>query len=107
MFDLTKNDSQLKWTEDCQVSFNALKGALTSPNVMTLPRNDGDFILDTDACDFGIRSVLSQIQDEKEKVIVYASRSLNKVEKTFCVTDKELLTVRYFVEYFRHYLLGR
>ena len=25
----------------------------------------------------------------------------------YCVTDKELLAVRYFVEYFHHYLLGR
>ena len=24
-----------------------------------------------------------------------------------CVTDKELISIRYFVEYFRHYLLGR
>jgi len=107
LFDLTKNDSPLKWTEKCQISFNTLKGKLTSPDIMTLPRYEGKFILDTDACDFGIGAVLSQIQDDQEKVVSYASRSLIKSERNFCVTDKELLAIQYFVEYFRHYLLGR
>ena len=74
---------------------------------MTLPINDGEFILDCDACNFGIGAVLSQIQGGKEQVIAYASRTLSKAERNFCVTDKELLAIRYFVEYFRHYLLGR
>ena len=32
---------------------------------------------------------------------------LNKAERNYCVTDKKLLSIRYFVEYFRQYLLGR
>ena len=32
---------------------------------------------------------------------------LNKAERNYCVTDKELLALRYFVEYYRQYLLGR
>ena len=74
---------------------------------MSLPNDTDRFVLDVDACDVSIGAVLSQIQDGKEKVIGYASRTLNKSESNFCVTDKELLAIRYFVEYFRHYLLGR
>ena len=51
--------------------------------------------------------MLSQIQNGQEKVIAYGSRPLSKSESNFCVTDKELLAIRYYVEYFRHYLLGR
>ena len=104
--DLVKKDSTLKWDDKCQNAFDELKTKLTSSNIMAFPQESGQFILDTDASDFQIGSVLSQVQDGKEKVIAYASRTLNKSEKNYCVTDKELLAVRYFIEYFRHYLLG-
>ena len=55
---------------------------------MSYPMNDGKFILDTDACDKGIGAVLTQIQNGTEKVIAYASRSLNRTETNYCVTDK-------------------
>ena len=75
---------------------------------MALPRSDAEgFILDVDACNYGIGGVLSQLQDGEEKVIAYDSRSLNRAETNYCVTDKDLLAIKYFVEYFRHYLLGR
>ncbi|CAC5363768.1 unnamed protein product [Mytilus coruscus] len=50
-------------------------------------------------------SSLSQVQ-EQERVIRYAGRTLNKPERNYCVTRKELLEVVYFIKYFRHYLLG-
>ena len=44
---------------------------------------------------------------EEEKVIAYGSKMLNKAERNYCVTDKELLSLCYFIEYYRQYLLGR
>ena len=40
-------------------------------------------------------------------MISYGSRTLNKAEKNYCITDKELLAIRHFTEYYRQYLLGR
>ena len=105
--DLTSKESELNWTTACQVAFDELKAKLVGPDITAFPCDAGPFILDTDACDVGIGAVLSQVQDGVERVIAYASRSLNRAERNYCVTDKELLAVRYFVEYFRHYLLGR
>ena len=94
LFDLTKKDSKLVWTSDCKCAFDALKTALTSNQVMALPRSDTEgFILDVDSCNYGIGGVLSQVQDGEEKVIAYASRSLNRAETNYCVTDKELLAI--------------
>ena len=107
LFDLTKNTSSLLWNDDCQKAFNSLKGSLSGPDVMSLPRDHGKFYVDVDACDHAIGGVISQIQEGKERVIAYAKRTLNKSECNYCVTDKELLAIRYFLEYFRHYLLGR
>jgi len=49
--------------------------------------NDNDpFLLDTNACDVSIGAVLSQVQGGVERVIAYASRSLSKAERNYCVT---------------------
>ena len=104
---LTKKDQKFKWSSECQDAFDSLKRALTGPEIMAYPSNDCPFVLDTDACDVSIGAVLSQVKDGKECAVAYASRSLNKAEKNYCVTDRELLAIRYFVEYFKQYLLGR
>ena len=104
---LTSKCVQFSWNSDCQEAFVTLKAALTGPDIMAYPLNDGIFILDTDACDTAIGSVLSQIQDGRERVVAYASRTLNKAERNYCVTDKELLAVKHFIEDFFQYLMGR
>ena len=43
--------------------FQKLKEALVSPEIMAYPRDQGMFILDTDASDSAIGAVLSHIQD--------------------------------------------
>ena len=108
MVEITKKGKQFIWTDACEKSFQLLKEALISSDVMGYPLSDaGEFILDVDASDVGIGGILHQVQDGKEKVIAYASRALNKAECNYCITEKELLAVRFFIEYFRQYLLGR
>ena len=61
----------------------------------------------------GIGGTLSQMQyckktgKEEERPIAHTSKSLTKAQRQYSVTRKELLAVVYFVQYFRHYLLGR
>jgi len=74
---------------------------------LTLPNNVDTIILDCDASQFSIGSVLSQLQNGEERVIAYAGRSLNQNEINYCITRKELLAVVYFTKCFRQYLLGR
>ena len=104
---LTKKDEPFNWTSECEESFTVLKNKLAGPEIMAYPRDDAEYILDTDASDIAIGAVLSQIQDGREKVISYGSRALNKAEKNYCITDKELLALRHFVEYYRQYLMGQ
>ena len=107
LVELTKKGKIFQWTDQCQTVFEKIKMLLTNAPIMAHPQNSGLYILDTDACDVSIGAVLSQIQDGTEKVIAYGSKSLNKHEKNYCVTDRELLAVRHFTEHFRSYLLGR
>jgi len=75
--------------------------------ILSLPENDGTYILDTDACDTGLGAVLSQMQSGEEKVIAYASRTMSAAERKYETTRKELLAVVYGLKQFRNYLLGR
>ena len=105
--ELTKKDKPFKWTDKCEEAFQRLKEVLTGAEVMGYPKNDCQFVLDTDACDISLGAVLSQIQEGRERVIGYASRTLSSTERNYCVTDKELLAVVNFVQYYKHYLPGR
>jgi hypothetical protein len=81
--------------------------ALVGADVLTLPDPTiPEFILDTDASNYAIEAMLSQVQHSKEQVIAYGSRCLDNSERNYCVTRCELLTVVYFMTYFHHYLLG-
>jgi hypothetical protein len=107
LHDLTKKDVPFIWDEGCEKSFQTLKEHLTGAGVLSLPDpNVPAYILDTDASNYAIGAVLSQMQEGEERVIAYGSRCLDAAEKNYCVTRKELLAVVYFMDYFRHYLLG-
>ena len=106
---LTKKNEPFRWTAECQTAFDALKQGLTSAPVLSYPSEDHSdlFILDTDASDTAIGCVLSQKQDEVEKVIAYGSKMLSASQRSYCVTYRELLAVVEFVRHYKHYLLGR
>jgi len=95
------------WTPECQRAFEALQRALTSPPILAMPNDTGTFYLDTDASNFAIGAVLSQLQDDEERVIAYASKKMSRQQLNYCTTRKELLAVYHFIRYFKHYLLGR
>ena len=95
------------WTDRHTRAFNELKEKLTTAPVLGLPQDEGTFYLDTDASDFGLGSVLSQEQGGVERVIAYASKSLSRAEKNYCVTRRELLAVVNGLKTYKQFLLGR
>ena len=88
---LTECSRQFSWTKECEDAFALLKQHLTSSPVLVFPDYTKTFILDTDASNEGIGAVLLQVHDEQERVVAFASRTLSKAERKYCVTRKELL----------------
>lgn len=106
--ELTKKGVPFHWDSRCQQIFTWLKDYFTRAPLLSYPMKDGgQFILDTDASNEGIGAVLSQKQNEQEKVIAFASKTLSSTRKRYCTTYRELYAVVYFVKSFRVYLLGR
>ena len=80
---------------------------MCSTPCLAFPDKSKTFILDTDASDYAIGAVLSQIHDGEEQVIAYGSKRMSNSEQHYCITRKELMSVYHFVKYFKHYLLGK
>lgn len=104
---LTEEKRHFFWDEECEAAFEELKKRLCNTPILGYPDAENDFIVDTDASDFGIGGVLSQQKGDQEVVIAYFSKSLSKPERNYCVTRRELLAVVKTLQHFSKYLLGR
>ena len=104
---LSEKNQKFIWTQDCSKAFETLKKKLTEAPILAHPDFNEKFILDTDASDMAIAAILSQKLNGQEHVIAYASRTLSRSERRYCVTRKELLAVVHFIKHFRHYLYGK
>ena len=73
--------------------------------ILQYPDFEKPFTLYTDASGTGLGAVLAQKDSEnKERVIAYASKSLNKAELNYGITDKECLAVIWAIKHFEQYL---
>lgn len=104
---LTKKDVEFQWGQEQETAFSNLKTALCSESVLAYPDFAKPFILATDASGTALGAVLSQIHDDKERPVAYASRQMNAAERNYATTERELLAVVWAVKQFRCYLLGR
>jgi len=71
-----KGKKEWKWEEEHQKAFEELKEKITSQPVLSLPRREGKFRVETDASGHAIGGVLSQEQDGKWKPIAFLSRTM-------------------------------
>ena len=106
---LTKKNVAFHWTTGCERAFEQLKDKLVSAPVLVFPKfgPDCSFILETDASATGLGAILSQTQtDGTTHPVAYASRSLDKHERNYGISELETLGLVWAVRYFRQYLLG-
>jgi hypothetical protein len=108
--DLTKKSIPFKWTSATDEAFNNLKVAITAAPVLKHVDPSLPFILETDASDFALGSVLSQPDSHQQNAalhpVAFFSRKLNEAECNYTVHDKELLAIVASLRFWRHYLAG-
>ncbi len=59
---LAEKDANFLWDTNCQAAFEKLKLCLTTAPILACPTVTDSFILDTDASNYSVDSVLSQVQ---------------------------------------------
>ena len=103
---LTRKEVPFLWGSEQQTAFYALKACLLSAPILGFPTEEDRFVLDTDVSLFAIGGVLSQVQNEEEVVIAYASRILRISQRRYCTTRREMLAAVVMCTHFRSYLRG-
>jgi len=93
-------------TPDCEMAFLDLKHALLIAPILVAPCDEGQYVLDTDASDTALGTVLQQEQGGRLHVIGYASRTLSPSETRYCITRREHVGVVYGLKKYRQHLLG-
>ncbi|GFW24477.1 transposon Tf2-11 polyprotein [Trichonephila clavipes] len=104
---LLKSGVEFHWGPEEVEAFNSLKKALTSDPVLGMYDERASTEIHTDASGYGIGAVLVQIQNNVEKVIAYASRTLTKAEKNYSTTEREYLAIVWATNKFRPYIFGK
>lgn len=104
---LTEKGNDFVWSNECQAAFDKLKQTLISDQVLILPDFQQPFRIETDASGYGIGGVLSQKRGQYWKPVAYFSRHLNRVERRYSASEKEMLAIANTVEYFKQYIYGR
>ena len=74
---------------------------------MAFPDFNKPYTLYTDASQVGLGAVLSQVIDDKQRVIAYWSNTLSKTERKYSAIKRESLAMIKAIKHFRYYLLGR
>lgn len=103
---LLQKNARFVWCGKCEEALDAVKNHLTSAPILACPNFNLPFIVQTDASDYGLGAVLTQVQDGEERVICYLSRSLTKLERRYSVIEKECLAILVALEKLRPYLQG-
>ncbi|GFW76877.1 retrovirus-related Pol polyprotein from transposon 297 [Trichonephila clavipes] len=99
LYQLKKKGAKFNWSREAQDSFDQIKHTLTEAPILQLPNFSEQFNLFTDASGVGIGTVLQQNQ----KPIAFASRTLNKAERNYTVTEREYLAVIWALNKFKTY----
>ena len=107
IYRLLRKDIEWEWTHDCQIAFEFLKTKLIAEPILRHPNFELSFIVYTDASNLAIGAILAQMDNKKEYVVSYASRSLKHEECNYGVTEKECLAVLWAIKHFRIYLYGK
>ncbi|KAJ8337405.1 hypothetical protein SKAU_G00386250 [Synaphobranchus kaupii] len=104
---LLRKSTEYCWTDAAQKSFMLVKELITSSPALALFDLSSPTIVTTDASDYGIGAVLTQLHGDNEKTVAFASRTLSDCERKYSTVEKEALGCLWATEKWRTYLWGR
>ena len=88
-----KDKKKWTWKEEHQQVFEELKKKIISQLVLSFPKMEGKFRIETDTSEHAIGGVLSQEQKKKWRLIAFLSRMIQPAKRNYEIYDKELLEI--------------
>ena len=90
---LTQKNTPFTWSPREGEAFKELKEVLQHAPVLQLEDPTREYIVTTDANDFAMGAVLSQIQEDGEHPVTYESCKMNATEMNYPTHEGELLAL--------------
>ena len=108
LYKLLKNNTSWKRSTEQAKAFQDAKNLLKSPRVLIHYDSSRPLMLTCDASPYGVGAVLAHIVDDNtERPIAFASRTLSKPQTNYAQLEKEALAIIFGIQKFHNYLYGR
>ena len=102
-----KKKESLTLNKEAKEAFSVLKTIMTTP-VLAYPDPNKEYLLETDASKLCLGAVLSQKQsDGRYHPVAFGSRALRGAELKYHSTKLVFLAMKWGIQHFETYLLGR
>ncbi|MBW0590692.1 hypothetical protein O181_130407 [Austropuccinia psidii MF-1] len=101
-----KKDSCFPLNEEALRNFHQLKEAFTIAPILSHFDPSLHTIVETDACDYALGAVLSQISDSGKHPIAFDSRKLLPADLNYEIHEKEILAIVWALKRWRAFLLS-
>lgn len=95
------------WGPYQQESFEKVKAAIATPQVLAHYDVTAETKVGADASSYGLGAVLLQKQGELWKPVAFASHALNDTERRYAQIEKEALALTWACERFSEYIIGK
>ena len=108
LYSLLNKSNKFEWSTECKNAVTELKKKkLLDAPVSGYPNDRDPYTLTTDASLTGIGPILTQKQGMEDRVIAYASKTLDKNQRRYSATKRQLFANVHFTQHFKNYLLGQ
>jgi hypothetical protein len=104
---LTQKNIPWNFDESCKLAFLTLKQAFISAPVLTHYKPSCPLVIKTDALDYALAAILSQVEPNGEiHLVTYLSQTFLDTELNYNTHDKELMAIYEAFKAWKHYLEG-
>jgi len=100
---LTSKKRRWKWSDECEKAFEGIKAIIARDVMLSYPCFSKEFIIHTDASDVQLGGVITQ----DNKPLAFFSRKLSEAQRSYTVTERELLSIVELLKEYRNMLLGQ
>jgi hypothetical protein len=104
---LLKDDVEWSWSDECQSRFEDIKQKLTKAPVLAHFDVGASTLVMCDASSSALGACLAQRQNNVERPVAFASRTLTAAERKYSASEREALACLWAAEHWHFYLYGR
>ena len=106
IYDLIKDSTPFRWTEEHEALFNSNKETLHKDTVLAVSSTDYPFHIHVDSSNVGTGCILIQQFPEGKRIISFNSRVFDKAEQEMSTLHRELCGIVSALQTYEHYIIG-